>query len=277
MTASVETFVPPRIARDTAEILELGTLYFLSSGEPYLTGSADAPPWKSPARQTTSVPFRSANTNQVADTLTSTKRRCIMQAAWRITRLAFVAMVLSAVGSSAYGQQVTFSQISDAVPAKFFNAATTAPDVQNPNRLIIRMHTGMDWTIWKATDFRASTAAYSYTSAMDTIRFRVKAPAGYYIAKITYTQRGAGTAERTGKVSGGAHWVVGDFAFNLGGFSTTPSLSRTVDLTGRNLTSLPVSITASLFAFATPQLGSANLALTGAEVHVQLLPLTGSD
>lgn len=200
-----------------------------------------------------------------------------MCSAWRTTRVALMAMVLSGGGSLAHGQQVRFSQINDAVPARFFNAATTAPDLWNPNTLIIGLHTGMDWTIWKSTDFRASTAAFSYTAAMDTIRFRVRAPAGFYIAKITYTQRGTGTAQRTGKVSGGANWVVGDFALSLGGFSTTPSMSRTLDLTGRNLTSLPVSITASLFAFATPQLGFASLALTGAEVHVELLPLTGSD
>jgi hypothetical protein len=199
-----------------------------------------------------------------------------MRAAWRITRLAFATMVFSAVHTLAYGQQVTFSHIDDAVPAKFFNPATTKPALGNPNTLIIGMHTGMDSTIWKATDFRASTAAFSYTAAMDTIRFRVKAPAGYYIAKLTYSQRGTGTAERTGKVSGGAHWVVGDFASNLGTFTTTPTMSRLMDLTGRNLTSLAVSITASLFAFATPQLGSATLGVSGAQVQVQLLPLSGS-
>ena len=196
-----------------------------------------------------------------------------MGAASHMTRLTFVAMILSALASPAYAQRVTFSQISDAVGKRFFDPATSAPDPLNPNRLIIRMHTGLDGTVSKATDFRASTAAFSYTSAMDTIRFRVNAPAGYYIAKVTYTQRGVGTTVRTGAVSGGAHWVVGDSAFNLGTFSTTPGLTRTVDLTGRNLTSLPISITASLFAFATPQAGAATLQLIGADVHVQLLPL----
>ena len=71
-----------------------------------------------------------------------------------------------------------------------------------------------------------------------------------------------------------ADWGPSAPGVNLGAFGTVPTMSRTVDLTGRNLTSLPVSITASLFAFATPQLGSASLALTGADVHVQLLPLT---
>jgi hypothetical protein len=199
-----------------------------------------------------------------------------MQSAWRIARLAFATMVLLGVGSLAHGQHVTFSHIDDAAPARFFNPATTAPALSNPNTLIIGMHTGMDWTIWKATDFRASTAAFSYTAAMDTIRFRVKAPTGYYIARITYSQSGTGTTARTGKVSGGVHWVVGDFASSLGIFTTTPTMARLMDLTGRNLTSLAVSITASLFAFATPQLGSATLALTGAQVRVELLPLSGS-
>ncbi len=196
-----------------------------------------------------------------------------MRLARHISRLAFLVMALSSVPSIAHAQQVTFSHIDDAVPARFFNPATTKPSALSPNTLIIGMHTGMDWTLWKATEFRASTASFSYVAAMDTIRFRVKAPAGYYVAKVTYRQRGTGTAERTGKVAGGAHWVVGDFASSLGIFSTTPGLSRTIDLTGRNLTTVPVSITASLFAFATPQLGAASLALTGAEVQVHLLRL----
>jgi hypothetical protein len=201
------------------------------------------------------------------------KKECIMRLAWRISRLAFLVMGLSSVPSLAHGQQATFSHIDDAVPARFFNPATTRPSALNPNTLIIGMHTGMDWTLWKATEFRASTASFSYVAAMDTIRFRVKAPAGFYVAKLTYRQRGTGTAERTGKVAGGAHLVVGDFASSLGTFTTTPGLSRTIDLTGRNLTNVGVSITASLFAFATPQLGAATLALTGAEVQVQLLRL----
>jgi hypothetical protein len=196
-----------------------------------------------------------------------------MWTAWRMTRLAFLAMMVSAPASSAYAQRATFSQITDAVAKRFFNPATTAPDPLNPNRLIIRVHSGMDATTLKATEFRASTMAFSYASAMDTIRFRVAAPAGYYIAKVTYTQRGVGTAVRTGKVAGGAQWVVGDLASDLGTFSTVPGLSRTVDLTGRNLTTVPVSITASLFAFATPQGGAATLQLIGADVLVQLLPL----
>src|ERR1044072_3639794 len=106
-----------------------------------------------------------------------------MCAAWRMTRLAFLAMVVSTLASPAYAQRVTFSQITDAAGKRVFNPATTTPDPANPNRLLIRMPTGTAVTTSKATDFRASTAAFSYPSAMDTIRFRVTAPAGYYIAK----------------------------------------------------------------------------------------------
>jgi hypothetical protein len=40
-------------------------------------------------------------------------------------------------------QTVTFLDITDAVPGKYFDAATTAPDPLNPNRLIFGFHTGL--------------------------------------------------------------------------------------------------------------------------------------
>lgn len=204
--------------------------------------------------------------------------------------VAGVTVIVLSAASTAQGQVVTFSGnndavvtfsgINDAVPSRFFDAAATAQarDDANKliNKLIIGFNTGMDWTTWKATDFRASTAAYSYITAMDTISFRVEAPAGYYISKITYAQAGTGSIARTGKASGGATWVVGDYAGNLGLFGTNPTLSRTMDLTGMNMTFVPVSITNALFAYATPYLGSASVAVTSAEVLVELelLPLT---
>jgi hypothetical protein len=122
----------------------------------------------------------------------------------------------------------------------------------------------MDWTTWKATDFRASTASFSHGTAVDTIRFRITAPEGFYIAKVTFTQKGSGSVVRIGKAAGGGSWVVGDFADDLGVFATNPSMTRTVDLTGYNVTSVPVSITQSLFAFSPPLAGSATVSLTAA-------------
>jgi hypothetical protein len=189
---------------------------------------------------------------------------------------AYVAGVMTIIlgaASTARGQAVTFSDLNDAVPSKYFDAAASAADAADPNKLIIGFNTGLDPASWTANDFKASTAAFSRPSAMDTISFSAHAPAGFYIAKITYTQRGSGSIARTGKAAGGSNWVVGGFASNLGLFGTNPTLSSTADLTGMNLTSVPVSITTALFAFSTPQLGSATVAVTSADVVVELLPL----
>lgn len=167
----------------------------------------------------------------------------------------------------------TFTRIRDAVPGRFFDADRTRPDAFNPNKLIIGFSTGLDFRTFKFADFRASTAAFSYTTAMDTIRFTVRAPEGYYIGTITYSQRGFGSVVRTGKAAGSANWVVAGYASDLGDFTTNPSLSWRMDLTEKKLRSVPVSITNSLFAFSTPVLGSASVAVIGADVVVTLVAI----
>jgi hypothetical protein len=196
-----------------------------------------------------------------------------MQLAKWVVCVAGVMWIVLGGASTAQGQTVTFSDITDAVPGRFFNAATSAPDPNNPNRLLIGFNTGLDFRTFKFVDFRASSASFSYGSAMDTISFRVTAPDGYYIAKITYSQRGAGAVLRTGRTAGMTNWVVGDISADIGTFSTNPTLSDTIDLTGLNLTRVPVSIANSLFAFSTPLLGSATVGVTSADVVVELLPL----
>ena len=89
----------------------------------------------------------------------------------------------------------------------------------------------------------------------------------YFISKVTYTQQGIGATERTSVSAGGATWVVAGVPGNLGVFSDDPSLSGTVDLSSLRLTSVPVSITVSLFA------STGSVAVTDASVHVELLPL----
>jgi hypothetical protein len=169
-------------------------------------------------------------------------------------------------------EAVTFSDISDAVPGKYFDAATTAPDANNPNRLIIGFHTGFDADTWTNNTFTASTAAFHRGAAMDTLSFLIEAPPGFYIARITYTQRGTGALSRTGAATGGANWVVDGMAADLGLFHANPTVSGTVDLTGQNKIIVPVSITIGVFTFATPQLGAATIAVTSAEVLVELEP-----
>jgi hypothetical protein len=168
---------------------------------------------------------------------------------------------------------VEFVDVTDAVAGRFFDATTTAADPADPNRLIIRFNTGRDPATWRANDFRASTAAFSHLSAMDTISFRVVPPAGYYVSTVTYNQQGSGSALRTGIARGGSNWVVGDFAADLGTFATNPDLSKTIDLTGVHLAYVPVSITTGLHAFTPPLVGSATVNITAADVVVTLAEL----
>lgn len=188
--------------------------------------------------------------------------------------VAGAAIVFMSAASTAHAQVVTFSDVNDAVPSRFFNAATSAPDSLDANTLVIGFDTGIDWSTWKYRDFRASTAAFSHPTAMDTISFRIQAPEGFYISSITFTQRGTGSVLRLARAAGGTSWVVGDLAENLGIFGASPVLTRTLDLTNEKLTFVPVSITTTLFAYAAPSLGSASVSVTGASVKVELLPLT---
>ena len=166
-----------------------------------------------------------------------------------------------------------FLDINDAVPARFFDARATAPHDDDPNRLVIAFHSGIDWNTWKGTEFKASTESFSHTAAMDTISFRIEAPEGFYISRITYSQAGRGSAVRLGKAAGSAQWVVGAVAAPLGLFGTTPTLKGEADLTGLAMTSVPVSITNGLFVFAPQAAGSATLEVNSAEVQVYLEPL----
>jgi hypothetical protein len=167
-----------------------------------------------------------------------------------------------------------FVNINDALPTRFFDAAATAPDPADPNRLVIGLHTDSDRATWKANDFRASTAAFSHLAAIDTISFRVEAPKGYQIAKITYTQAGVGSVLRVAKASGVTHWVVGDYAAQLGIFGTNPSLVGVADFSETPRATVDVSITTGLFAFAAATSGSASVEVTGADVLVELVPDT---
>jgi hypothetical protein len=80
---------------------------------------------------------------------------------------------------------VTFSDITDAVPSRFFDATTTTPDPDNGNKLLTGFNTGYDPETWTVNEFTASTAAFHHAFAMDTISFLIEAPKDYYIAKIT--------------------------------------------------------------------------------------------
>jgi hypothetical protein len=175
--------------------------------------------------------------------------------------LAVLLLTLMSVSTAAQAQVVKFKSIHDAVPDKFFDAATTAPDPSNLNKLVIGLNSGLD----PATFLTAQFVAFNHRTAMDTISFTVNAPTGYYVAKITYNQRGAGSTCRTCSSAGAATWVVAGHPASLGVFTSDPTLSGTADLTTMKLTSVPVSITDSLFAT------SGSVMITGADVIARLL------
>jgi hypothetical protein len=160
-------------------------------------------------------------------------------------------------------QSAKFSGIRDAEPSKFFDAAKTKPDPLNANRLIVGFDTGLDPTAFTTAEFVAGGAR---RVAMDTLSFTVTAPAGFYVAKITYTQRGTGSTCRTCSSAGSAEWVVAGHPASLGVFSNNPALTATADLTGLKLVTVPVSITDSLFAT------TGSVSITGADIRVKLLP-----
>lgn len=188
-------------------------------------------------------------------------------------KAAAIAGVIALASSIAHAQTVTFSNVNDAVPEKYFDSATSVVDPINPNKLLFGFNTGVDPQTWVYNTFTASTAAFYRASAMDTMSFVIQAPAGYYVSKITYTQRGDDSITRTGEASGGSQWVVANDADDLGLFGTNPNLTKAVDLTGQNMSIVPVSITTGLFVFSTPQLGAATLSVTSADVVVEVLPL----
>jgi hypothetical protein len=159
---------------------------------------------------------------------------------------------------------VRFVGISDAVALNFFEATTSAPDSVDSNTLRIGFDTGSDPTTLIARDFRASALPFSHKSAMDTISFTIQAPAGYFVSRVIYAQEGNGATGRTDISAGGANWVVAGIPDDLGVFSNDPNLSGTVDLTSLRLSSVPVSITVSLFA------STGSVAVTGAAVHAEL-------
>jgi hypothetical protein len=173
--------------------------------------------------------------------------------------------------STVHAEQAKFVNLSDAVPGKYFDAASTRVDPTNPNKLVIRFNSGIDTKTFSYRDFRASSAAFYRTTAMDTISFVVVAPDGYYVAAVEYNQAGTGSVTRVATAMGGAQWVVDDVARDLGQFGKSPTMSDFVSLMdGQYRTVVPVSITVSLGVFAAPTAGSATVGLTSASVVVTL-------
>jgi hypothetical protein len=188
--------------------------------------------------------------------------------------VAILALGFMALGTSAEAQHVTFTDVRDAVPSRFFNPDldATHPDVTDPNTLIIGLESGIDPATFVDTAFKASTLTFGVRVAMDSLTFNVVAPTGYYVSSITYVQEGTGSIQRLADARGTSSWVVNGQPASLGVFRSDPTLSRTVTFTDSHLTVVPVSITTSLFVFAPPTSGEATVELTAAKVVVTVAP-----
>ena len=196
------------------------------------------------------------------------------------SRAATAALAIAMVifSTPARAQNVTFTDIRDAVAFKFFS---TSPDVTRvdpgaPNTLVLGFETGRSATDFLENQFRATSEAFGNRVAADTLSFNVVAPDGYYVSSVTYEQGGSGAVLRLGDARGASSWVVAGEPASLGVFRTDPTLARTVTFTDSRLTVVPVSITTSLFAYAPPSAGSATVELTSARVMATVAPL-GSD
>lgn len=193
-------------------------------------------------------------------------------------RIAIAGLALVAAFAGPATAQDTFTDIRDAVPLRFFNAGATAADPDALNTLLIAFESG-------ANRFRASAEVDNFTGtrvAMDTLSFVVHAPAGQSIASITVHLSGRGAVNTPGDARAAANWVINGQPASLGSFggaqfSNTGSLwflEQTANYTDPTLTSVPVSLTAELFAFAAPALASAEVDLTSATVTVTFAPTT---
>jgi Leucine rich repeat N-terminal domain len=178
-----------------------------------------------------------------------------------------LAIAFSSFAAPAQAQVVTFTDLRDAVPGKFFDPA-------NSQQTATTLEIAFD-----NNDFKASTVSGLGTtatrSAMDTISFNVHAPADQYVSSITYEQTGTGSIIRVAGASGASSWVIGGQPAQLGSFLTNPSLSQTVTFTDSQLTVVPVSITTGLFVFQPPTGtgGDATVELTSAKVTVTFATL----
>jgi hypothetical protein len=186
----------------------------------------------------------------------------------RISYVFIVPALLLAGVTGAQAQVAEFSQLRDAAPGKFFDAATSAPSAANADQLNIGLNTGSDPFTFVSNEFRATTLSFGNRMADDTISFVVTAPAGFYVASLTYSQQGIASTARTAQQNGNSQWTVGGFPAVIGDYAGNPTLTGVVDLTALQASSVPVSITVSLFAGPT-----GDISITSASVVADIKPL----
>ena len=188
-------------------------------------------------------------------------------------------MLVASHAAPASAQHAVFSEIRDAVPLRYFDPATTAAQPGAPNTLVIGFHSTDSFR------FRASLQdgnTIGTRLAADTLTVVVTAPPDHHISSITFHLSGSGAVNTPGDARASANLVVNGQPIDLGSvggaqFSTTGapwSRSQIVTFADQAVTSVPLSLTAQLFAFAAEALASAEVDLTSATIVVALAPST---
>ena len=195
---------------------------------------------------------------------------------------AVLTLAILSYGVPANAQHATFADLRDAVPGRYFSPGNSSPSALDPNTLQIGLDTGLFNSFTACRPFQSVLTPQpcgDVSDAMDTISFVVQAPLGYYVSSIAINESGRGVIVRsTADARGGAAAVVagepialGEFGgpaqFGLGG--GTWSVSRTQEFTDPDTTSVPVSLTTGLFAYAGAS-GLARIELDAASVTVTL-------
>jgi hypothetical protein len=196
-------------------------------------------------------------------------------------RVCAVALLVASYATPASAQNAIniFSEIRDAVPLRYFDPATTAAQPGAPNTLVIGFHE-TDPVRFRAALQDGNTIGTRL--AADTLSVVVTAPSGHYIASITCHLSGRGAVDTPADARASANLVVNGQPIDLGSFGGAQfpstgaawSSSQTITFENQALTSVPVSLTAHLFAFAVNALASAEVDLTSATIVVALTPST---
>ncbi|MCP4288830.1 MAG: VPLPA-CTERM sorting domain-containing protein [Gammaproteobacteria bacterium] len=188
----------------------------------------------------------------------------------KIIKRLFVATLLSwsMMGvSQAAMDEVTFSDIVDGDGlSSLFDVDATAVDLSDGNKLIIGLN-----------NFSANGDSILTYSAVDTLTMTIDAPSGYFITSVSYTEGGDGQTENGVATATGAlvadstpiNFLTQIFAPNAdSGWTITPA-TILID----NKTSIVVSITNSLFAFAFAPGEIAQITKTSATLTIGVEPV----
>ncbi len=170
-------------------------------------------------------------------------------------------------------QEVAFTDLHDLVPERCFSVplSTVAADAVD-----IGIESGHDPSTWINKACKASTTAFHGRTATDTFTVTATAPPGTRFTRVHYEQAGTRFLERSiyWQASGTGTLIVDGnplpFSF------TSPTLVKTVDLTGEDVESITVSVMVSLTAgrsSAHPRVtappGSATIQVTDAVIRVE--------